>query len=267
MELVKAAVLFFVGVAAAAVFFVSGWDHSLPHWLRVSRYREPIHLTIASGAASESPDCPATYAVDNRTDRAVVLTVADASPGYASLPPASDWPADYGDDHPYRHHTAFVTSDTHGPSGPPYPGSSEPSVSPPDDSDPGFSNYGSSSPDYSTGEYGRSDSGDQYSAPGDYAYDERDGYGDQQSAPYAQDGSGEDFGGSPASQPIPLTPQYDSQDQSQLPPAQSYGPPSSAVIGPSPTRVKPGEVFFASSGNASPRCNGNAGTVTLQLSE
>lgn len=280
MEFVKPVLLVLVGAFAAGAFFVSGLDHHLPRWARFWQ-EEPIRVAIVPSGTAEG--CPPSYAIDNRTDQPVFLTLTDSSNTY--LPPDSyrqPQNRNFDRDRDYPRGAAFDGADLTGGLGAlNNPESSEPGVAPTEDNDPGDSNLGGSSAEFGDADsgYGRNPySDDRNREPDDYTYENRgrDVPGPQSRNYPAPAGS---YTPPPApGGPLPLTPPENSSPFG-APTTPGYGPPQpgygssdypappAAAYGAAAAKVRPGEIYFASSPNGFGRCEGNGNTVTLQFTE
>ncbi len=287
MDYARPVLLFLVGIVVASMFFLFGGGRLLPHAMRF-RLTEPIALAIVpSGAPS---GCPETYAIDNRTDHLVLLTLSGASGPYTPPPQDSARWSDPGYDsggQGYSPGSTHDSADMTGLGSGSSPESTEPGIKPTDDAYPEDSNYGGSLSGYGSDNARGYDEGYYNSSPNDYSY------GDQNSDGYRSDAAGygqgrtygqpavqpdvfshsrNDFPSPPSGQPIPLTPPENSSPfgAPQLP---QYGDSRDTGYGPPASPVRPGEIYFASAGgtegsNGVPQgCNGSSNTVTVQLSD
>jgi hypothetical protein len=252
MDPIRPLLWILAGAAAASVAFFFGLDRSLPHWLR---WRDDA-TAVALYAPYVSPDasgCELTYAIDNRTDHRVFLTM-----NLTSQPPLE--PRSPYDGSRYRPDPPDYDPDSSDNSAVSVPESEAPSVAPPDDFNSGTANGGSSYGGYGTEEVPRH----EYGAPAGYGPGA--GYGAQGS----YSGSPPPDYGPPSPAVAPSRGYYGNppgayagsasdQSVSLLPPAAG---PESGV-----SEIKPGQIFFSSSdnnpqGNA---CNDAAHTVTIEL--
>ena len=311
MEVVKPVLLFLVGVVAATIFFVFGFDHALPHWMRFPR-AEPIGLAIVPSSAGAPAGCPVSYAIDNRTDQPVDLTMADSFGGPPS-PYGQGW-QDQRQQHDWDRappSSFHVGADMIG-LDQLLPDSSEPAINAPDDLNAGDSNYGGSMAEYGNeggNRYGNGYGDQQYGSSDEAGYGSTGWNYQEQSLPPPVVGSASGSVGpppppvTPQGQSIPLTPP-DNASPYGAPQASPYGPPQQPYgpalqqygpgyggngygpgyggngygpgyggngygygYGPPANRIRPGEIFFASSGGGDvENCDRYSNTVTVQLS-
>jgi hypothetical protein len=296
MEYARSTILFFVGIFVASVFFIFGWDRPIERLLHIPHFDSIGLAIVPSGAPS---DCPESYAIDNRTDRVVSFTMADAGGGY--MPPDSGrWGA------PAYSRNSYSTRSSIEDMGPlpsdSVPDSSEPGVRASDDAYPEDSNYGGSLSEYG-GDRPRQYEDRSYdtggydnSGGGSYSYDSRNAYGSrsntynrassyQPSRDIFASGNGA-YPPPPAGQSIPLTPP-DNSSPYGAPPVPGYGDQrdggygapqtsgygdQSSGYGPPANNIRPHEIFFSPTvgGQEGPDggqgCNGADNTVTVQLS-
>lgn len=277
MENAKPVLGFLVGIVVASAFFLFGLDHQFGRFFHFSR-TDGIALAIVPSGAPD--DCPPSYAIDNRTDRPVLFRLAGAPPDFAWPPHDDDrWgdPSyDSGAGRDYLPAAAYDASDMTGTDSDTTPESSEPGIRATEDAYSADSNYGGS-----LAEFGADDQ-HHYDEDSDIARSDEDAYGgrgdggayDHAGGGQPRDGyfgNGDDIRPPPPGQPIPLTPPENSSPYGVPHPPPSDGR-SDAGYGPPASRVRPGEIFFASAngpeGPGGPRrgCNGSDNTVTVQLS-
>jgi hypothetical protein len=277
MDVLKPFLLFVSGLVIASIFFLFHLDHRLAGMLSGGR-EKGIALAIIPPSEQGGDGCPATYAIDNRTDHLVLLSLAGAVGPFTSAPDDSRWNSrPYGDDRGNRsRRSSYGSADMMGLGGDTTPDSSEPGVRSSDDAYPDDSNYGGSSSEY--GDSGARSDGYGNARPDDYGGGSDGGYappsGGYQGSP-SRDIFADNNGNippPPAGQPVPLTP-GDNSSPYGAPPTQGYGNPTDPNwAGPPASRVRPGEIFFASTAPADgpdgpPQdCDPSVNTVTVQLS-
>jgi hypothetical protein len=268
MENAKPVFGFLAGIVVASAFFLLGLDHQLGRYFHFSRV-DGLALAIVPSRASG--DCPASYAIDNRTDRSVFFTLADAPPDFARPRRDDDrwgdpsYDAGAGrDDAPAA---SYDTSDMTGLGSDRVPESAEPGIKATEDAYSADSNYGGSLAEYGADGPHHDDEDSDIARTDENAYGGAYDHAGREQARDAYSGDGGDIPPPPPGQPIPLTPPENSSP---------YGAPvggsGDAGYGPQADRVRPGEIFFASATGAEgpygPRrgCNGADNTVTVQLS-
>jgi hypothetical protein len=253
MEPLKSFLLFLAGAALASALFIFGVDRGLPHWLAFWR-EEPLALTVdAPFVPPDAQGCQQTYAIDNRTDQKLFLTMNAATPPPYD-PYAPDRESAYRPYAPpdYKSDVSRDDSDVS------LPESELPSIAPPDDHGDGATQ--DSDTTYGSGAYEQPPRRN-YGAPTGYGM--QTDYGPQQ-------GYGSPGGyAAPASRSydVPPTP-YPSPDVG--PPSPDYPPPGSdqgvslvpPAVGPGPSEIKPGQIYFPTTEGG---CDDAAHTVTIEL--
>lgn len=251
MEPLKPLLLFLAGAALASALFIFGVDRGLPHWLAFWR-EEPLAVTIdAPFVPPDAQGCQQTYAIDNRTDQKLFLTMNAATPPLYD-PYAPDRESAYRPYAPpdYKSDATRDNSDVS------LPQSELPSIAPPD-------NQGDGATQDSDDTYGggADEQPPQRGAPSGYGvqtgYGPRSGYGSP--GGYATRPPRNDYGAQ--------TP-YPSPDVG--PPSSDYPPPGydqgislvPPAAGSSPNEIKPGQIYFPTTEGG---CDDAAHTVTIEL--
>ena len=252
MEALKPLLLFLAGAALASAVFIFGADRGLPHWLAFWR-EEPLALSIdASSVPPDAQGCQQTYAIDNRTDQKLFLTMNAAEP-----PPYDPYDSDR--ESSYRPTAPDYNND--GSRDEPdvsLPESELPSIAPPDDH--GYGATESSDDSYGGG---AGEQSSQYDRGAQTGYGVQTGYGPQPGY-----GAQSGYGSRPSrNYDVPRN-AYPSP--SVGPPSPDYPPPGSdqgislvpPAGGPRPSEIKPGQIYFSSPEGG---CDDAAHTVTIEL--
>jgi hypothetical protein len=286
MDSARPVLFLVVGVVLTAAFFLLGLDHLIG---RLFQGGHSGGIALAIVPPNVQNGCPPTYAIDNRTNRDVLFTLAGATGGYG--PPSPDDsrtndPSYYRGASSYSPGSTFGDADMMGLGGDLNPESAEPGIKETEDAYPGDSNYGGSSSQYGNDGPRQYDEGYYGAPPDNYHYGNSSSYSYRSDAGmYAQSGAYPQgppprdayAGGSSlppplSSQSIPLTPP-DNSSPYGAPASPQYGDPRDRGYGPPANRVRPGEIFFASTGGPQgpdgppPGCDQSGNTVTVQLSD